>query len=798
MGKRRIRLARWRLITGALLGAALIGFLLWHRCGLRGCPNVDQLSAYQPGGQSVLYDARGQRFADLTPAQHAVVKLDSLPDYLPAAFVAIEDKRFYEHSGVDYRRVAGALVADIKARGFAQGFSTISMQIAGSIWRDRVKRSKKTLSRKIMEVRIARAIERKYTKPEILELYLNNIYFGAGAYGVEAAAQVYYRKHARALTLSQAAMLAALPKSPTIYDPRRSPERARSRRDLVIRVMASQGRITAQQAERARQERLSVWRDPPSRRDESQVAPYFAEAVRRVLEDHFGEELYSAPLRVYTTLDQRVQRAAEIEMARQLSAIERGVFGRYQGARYRRNAPPQEATAYVQGAAVVLDARAGAVRAHVGGRDFKQSRFDRVTRAKRQAGSAFKPFVYAAALSEGYAPSQRIADTPLRMELPGGEIWEPKNFTNDFDSVTTLRNALVRSRNVPTIRLAADVGLNDVARMARQSGIRSTIPETPAMAIGTAAVTPLELARAYTTFATLGTTVQPRWIERVEDAAGNVVWQPGVKKVSVLDRGVAYLVTDMLRDAVNRGTGTGVRRAGFTGPAAGKTGTTNDATDVWFVGYTPDLVAAVWFGFDEPQPLVHDASGGRMAAPVWGRMMRRIYSTRPVPKPWARPESVVARRVDPGSGLLLPDGCRPRRGTAQEELFVNYAQPASTCPRGKPDHEPNIFERAAAWLRVAWRDVGEWIASHFGREKETPRPVHEPYLGVPRLPAATEIVVPELDSGIIEPQLDTTELFMPRIDPETVWTDTLPDTLAVDTLRLDTLRQDTLHSRVRN
>ena len=295
------------------------------------------------------------------------------------------------------------------------------------------------------------------------------------------------------------------------------------------------------------------------------------------------------------------------------------------------------------------------------------------------------------------------------------------------------------------------------------------------MAIGTAAVTPLELARAYTTFATLGTTVQPRWIERVEDAAGNVVWEPGVKKVSVLDRGVAYLVTDMLRDAVNRGTGTGVRRAGFTGPAAGKTGTTNDATDVWFVGYTPD-----------------------MAAPVWGRMMRRIYSTRPLPKAWARPESVVKRRVDPGSGLLLPDGCRPRRGTAQEELFVNYAQPASTCPRGKPDHEPNIFDCAAAWLRVAWRDVGEWIGSHFGREKETPRPAHEPYLGVPRLPEATEIVVPELDSGIVEPQLDTTEIFMPRIDPETIWTDTLPDTVSVDTLRLDTLRQDSLRSSLRN
>ncbi|HEX6559734.1 MAG TPA: PBP1A family penicillin-binding protein [Longimicrobiales bacterium] len=782
------------IVAGILAVASLVLFLLYLRCGLHGCPNVDQLSAYQPGGQSVLYDAAGKRFAELAPVQRTFVKLDSLPKYLPDAIVAVEDKRFYTHHGVDYRRVVGALLADIKARGFRQGFSTITMQIAGSVWRDRVKRTQKTIRRKLAEVRIAHKIERRYSKQEILELYLNNVYFGSGAYGVEAAAQAYFRKHARDLTLGQAAMLAALPKSPTIYDPRRSPTRAVRRRNLVLALMAEQAKIDAGEEQRARREKLNVRRDPPPRRDESQSAPYFAEAVRRVLEDHFGEDLYTSPLRIYTTLDRRAQRVAEEELARQLRSVEAGAFGRYHGKRYSRTAEPADETPYLQGAVVLMDARTGAVLAHVGGRDFKQSRFDRVTRAKRQAGSAFKPFVYAAALSEGYAPSQRILDTPLKMELPGGEVWEPRNFTNDFDSVTTLRNALVQSRNVPTIRLAADVGLNDVARVARQSGIRSTIPDKPSMAIGSGAVTPVELAQGYTTFATLGTTVTPRWITRVEDQDGKVLWQPKVVRNQVLDRGVAYLVTDMLREAVNRGTGGAVRRAGFEGPAAGKTGTTNDATDVWFVGYTPDLVGAVWIGFDEPKPIVKDASGGRIAAPTWGRIMRRVYSSRTPAKPWSRPESIAEEKIDPASGLLLAEGCRPRRGAPDEELFLKYAEPATTCPRGKPLHEATVFDRALAWLKGGWHHVGEWIGSHFGREKQPRRPRHEPYLGVPRLPEARDVPTPEITVDTFAPEIDTT-LVLPHIDPETIFMDTFADTMSIDTMVVDTLLPDTFPTR---
>jgi penicillin-binding protein 1A len=780
--KQRRRWFGFRPFVVVLAAVLVGGFLIYRRCGLQGCPNVDQLSAYQPGGESTLLDARGVKVADLTPIEHAVVKLESLPDHLPAAFVAVEDKRFYEHNGVDYRRAVGALVADIKAVGFVQGFSTITMQIGGSIWRERVPRTRKTIGRKLVEVRLAREIERKYSKQEILELYLNNIYFGGGAYGVEAAARNYFRKSARDLTIAEAATLAALPKSPVIYDPRQNPRQARRRRDLVIALMAEQGSITDKQAERAIRTKLSVRRDPPARRKESLVAPYFVDAVRRQMEDRFGEDLYTSPLRVYTTLNHTAQRAAEQELARQLSAVESGVYGRYRGARYSARAEPAEETEYVQGAVVVMDARTGAVLAHVGGRDFRQSRFDRVTLAQRQAGSAFKPFVYAAALSEGYAPSQHVLDSPLKLELAGGEVWEPRNFTNDFSGEITLRDALVGSRNVPTIRLAADVGVRDVARTARQAGISSAIPEQPSMALGTGLVTPLELARAYTPFATLGKSAQPRWVSRVEDEDGRVIWRPKVKQNEVLDGGVAYLVTDMLRDAVRHGTGSAVRRVGYGGPVAGKTGTTNDGTDVWFVGYTPELVAVVWIGFDQPKPILNNASGGRLAAPVWGRIMRRIHAARPSPDPWTRPASVVEMSVDPASGLLLTKGCKPERGNADKELFLKYAQPAATCPRGRPaEEQPGFFDRGMTWVRGSWQSASAWVASHVGRERQRDEPQRKRYLGVPKLPTARRPPPPLLGEPLIrEPAIDTA---IPRIDPETL----LVDTVAVDSVLVDTV-----------
>ncbi|MBI4409006.1 MAG: transglycosylase domain-containing protein, partial [Gemmatimonadetes bacterium] len=337
------RAARFRLrrptVREALFGVAILLLLLWvawERCGMRGCPNVERLASYQPGGASVLLDRAGRPFADLAPVERAVVSLDSLPAYVADAFIAVEDKRFYQHTGVDWRRVVGAALADLRARGFVQGFSTITMQLARNVFPDRLPGARRTLKRKLLEIRVAREIEGKFSKGEILELYLNHIYFGRGAYGIEAAAQHYFRRPARRLTLAQAALLAALPKSPSTYDPRRYAESARGRRNLVLALMAEQGRVHAEEAESARAARLGVRREPPPRQEPAGLGPYFAEVVRRELEDRFGDLVYTAPLRIRTSLDRRFQQAAEEELSRQLRAIEAGAFGRFHGPRYRR------------------------------------------------------------------------------------------------------------------------------------------------------------------------------------------------------------------------------------------------------------------------------------------------------------------------------------------------------------------------------------------------------------------------------------------------------------------------------
>jgi penicillin-binding protein 1A len=757
------------VLVGILVVAVLLG-VLWQRCGVGGCPNVGRLTAYQPGGASVLLDAHGEPFATLAPVEHEVVALETLPAFVPAAFLAVEDQRFYEHNGIDFRRVGGALVADIRARGFVQGFSTITMQLARNVWPERLPGRRRTLTRKVLEIRVAHDIERNYTKDEILELYLNHIYFGGGSYGIDAASRNYFGKPASGLTLAEAAVLAAMPKSPTAYNPRRFAERARERRNLVLHLMAEQGRITEGEARRAADRRLAVRREPPTRRADPGTAPYFVEAVRRVLEDRFGEGVYTSTLRVHTTLDPRAQRIAEQYLEQQLRSIERGAFGRYSGARYSAATPLDGAPEYVQGAFVLLDARTGAILALVGGRDFLHSRFDRATQARRQPGSAFKPFVYAAAMADGYAPSQLVSDSVLRMELAGGEIWEPRNIDGEYEGTVTIREALVRSKNVPTIRLAADVGLSQIVRLAQRAGIRSDIPALPSIAIGTAGTTPLELTGAYTMFARLGSAVPPRLVSRVETPEGRRAWEPPVRSRAVTDSATAYLVTDMLREAVDRGTGAALRSSGYRGAAAGKTGTTNEGADAWFVGYTPAYVGTVWIGLDRPVRIAGQSGGGRLAAPVWARVLRDYERVAGGGGDWPVPSRVVERAVDPSTGLVLRDGCRPERGRARDELFVAGSEPAAVCPAGTPTEvERGFLGRVGAWFGSRWRQFSRWATRHFGTEEPQPTPRDGDYLGVPRLPRAGET-----DEAVDPRDFEPVPLGTP-VDPETLEPlDTLP------------------------
>lgn len=660
---------------------ALLFGLAWQRCFFDGCPDVGRLEAYQPGGAPVLLDRTGRPFADLSPPERRMVPLHKLPQHVAQAFLAVEDRRFFAHGGVDWRRVGGATLANLRAGSFEEGFSTLSMQLARNVFPDRLPGQERSPRRKLLEVRVAQEIEARFTKDEILELYLNHIYFGGGARGIQAAADRYFDVPAERLDLAQAALLAALPKAPSHYEPFRYPRRARERRNLVLTLMEQQRRVPARAADEARRAPLGLSRGEEHEEDPG-FAPYFVAEVRRRLEESFGGELYDQPLLVQTTLDRNLQKAAEEELKAQLRAIEAGKLGSFDGPRRGEDGAirPDGEPAYLQGAAVAMEVGTGDVLAWVGGRDFRDSQFDRAARGRRQAGSAFKPFVYAAALAQGLPLSEPLADRPLRVRFRDGRVWQPRNFTGRYEGEVTLRDALVRSKNVATVRLSERVGIADVATLARQVGIEEPVPELPSSALGTVAVSPLELTSAYTAFAGLGTAVEPRFVLEVRRLDGKVIWRPKPRRRQVLDPAVAYLIDDILHEALERGSGTEVREAGFrAAAAAGKTGTTNEGADAWFVGYTPKVATGIWIGFDRPRAIANGATGGRLAAPVWGRLMARFYERRPAPEPWQRPQRVVELPFDAGSGRPLADGC-PGAGKAPRELFIEGNSPDPVCP----------------------------------------------------------------------------------------------------------------------
>ena len=697
-----------KLLLVASAATWFFDYTLYATCGLRGCPDPARLVAYQPGGASVLLDRHGRKFADLAPVEREMIKLADLPEFVPQAFIAVEDKRFFDHHGVDWTRVMGAALRNIASGEIDQGSSTITMQLSRNVFSDRLKASDQTLRRKLFEARVAKRIEARFSKREILELYLNHIYFGGGAYGVQSAARYYFAKPASKLKLHEAALLAALPKAPAHYDPRDKATRAKARRNLVLDLMAAQGFVSGAAARAAQERRLGASDDPPGFRGTPPLGAYFVQLVRRQLEGELGEDIYTKKLRVHTTLDVTAQRAAEEELARALRHAESGALGTVSGARYQGyDHWSPEGPRYLQGSVVVMEVETGDILALVGGRDVRHSRFNRALLARRQAGSAFKPFVYGAAIAKGYVPSQPIMDAPVRL-VSNGRAWEPRNYDGDFYGLLSMRNALAYSRNIPSVRLAAAVGHNDIASMARAAGITGEVKNTPMVALGITEVTPLELTSAYATFAGMGTRAEPRYIVAVEDENGAVVYRTSVQRSARIDPGVAYIVTDMLADAVDYGTGSAVRSAGLGGPVAGKTGTTSDGADVWFVGYTPDLVAGVWVGYDTRRALPAHASGGSVSAPVFGRIMRRIYRARAMPGGFIVPGNVIVRFVDPESGLVLEQGCVPRYGNPTREVFLKDAEPETTCPR---HYNENIFEA-----------LGDFLGRLFGGEPTPPEP----------------------------------------------------------------------------
>jgi penicillin-binding protein 1A len=629
----------------------------------------------------------GRFIAEVGQERRTLIKLEDVPQTLKDAFVITEDKRFYDHAGIDWIRIVGAAMRNLKAGAWVQGFSTITMQLARNVFPERISREK-TLTRKIKEGKVAREIEARYSKDKILELYLNQIYLGNGAHGVETAAQRYFGKSARDLNLAESAMLAALPKAPTRYDPRRFPDRAIQRRNTIIELMRREGAITDEEARLAKAYPLRL-----ARREKSgEFAPYYVEWVRKHLDEQFGERLYRDGLRIYTTLDIDMQSAAERALEAQLRAVESGKYGPYQHVSYEaytaREALGEESgssgnSPYLQGAFVAIDARTGAVRALVGGRDFDDSKFNRATQALRQPGSTFKPIVYADAIRNGISPAYILHDEPLAIPLPEGGEYSPQNYDSEFHGPIPLRRALYLSRNVPAVRMGRELGEGSVIEMARRFGITTPIPPYPSIHLGAADVYPIEMIAAYTAFATLGVRSQPYAIVRVENSQGEVLWQANPSRTTVLAPQEAWLMVDMMQDVVRRGTAySAVWAQGFRHPAGGKTGTTNDGTDVWFIGFTPDIVAGVWMGFDQPKKIKANAQGGLLAAPAWTAFMTEVYQNRPAPKPWQRPEDVIAVEVDRTTGLLRNPFC-PADVVAYE-YFIDGTQPMRECDVHSP------------------------------------------------------------------------------------------------------------------
>lgn len=645
-------------ITFFLLGVAIlcnivIGSLLYLLAVLD-LPDIATLSSYQPAEASLVVDDQGRELARFYRENRRVVKLAEMPTLLPKAFVAAEDGRFYQHGGIDGWSVLRAVFHNLRSGRRAQGGSTITQQVARAL----LLSPEKTYLRKLREAVLACRMDRVLTKNEVLHLYLNQIYFGEGAYGVEAASQVYFGKKVGQLTLAEMGILAGLPQAPSRYSPLVDFKSAKARQRYVLNRMAEDGYISAEQARVAYGQELLF--NPGNGADAAEG--YFLETVRQYVEGRCGsEQLLAGGLTIRVTMDRELQKAAGLAVAGGVTA-------------WRERHP--QATEFPQGALVALEVGSGRVLALVGGRDFSASEFNRAIQSRRQPGSVFKPFIYAVALNGAFSPTSLIDDKPLA--LPGGAagVWRPSNYDGKFLGPVTLRTGLIQSRNIVTIKLLQAVGVEPVIKLAGEMGITSPLANNLSLALGTSGVSLLELTNAYGVFGDGGIYHQPVLVEQILDRQGRTLESAGQKPRRVLSAKTAYQVTNLLQGVIKEGTAH--QADGLAGESAGKTGTTDKSTDAWFVGYTPELVAGVWLGFDRQEHLGELESGGKLAAPVWLDFMQATRQVRPPRRlQFPVPEDVVLIAGDGGgkktggeqdgaSGLptafgrgQLPDGSRP-------------------------------------------------------------------------------------------------------------------------------------------
>ena len=677
---------RWLIILiSATIGLLiLVGGIRYYRFLLSEMPSLEQLESYDPKLSTCILDRNGEVIKELYTQRRFYAPLADISPVMIRALLAIEDHKFYYHWGIRPEALAGVLVKEIaKFRFRPRGASTITQQLARMLYLSR----ERTIVRKLREQLTAIQIERHYSKDEILEMYLTQSYFGHGAYGVGAAAKIFFSTSPAQLTLTQAALIAGLPRSPSGYDPFRHPERAKKRRNLVLWRMRKLGHIN----EAVYRETIASELDllPPETEEAGEgVAPYFTENVRQILgrkAADLGFDPYHDGLTIETTLDARLQACADSAVAEWMPELQRQVSKAYPrselyellrglhpdatSSQLRKLARNKElvdsllqAEMEVQVAFIAIDPATGGILAMVGGRDFALTKWNRATQMVRQPGSAFKPFLFAEVVDKGLPLSVHVPNEPVVVELLDGEIWAPQNFDSSVGGDASLRRALKKSLNLVSIRLLRDYTTpQDVVLMARRLGVTTRIDAVDALALGTSGMIPLELASAYGVFQTGGVLARPMYITRILDEFGQTIAEYSPQRSAVLSEETAFLMTSLLESVTAYGgTGIGLRtRFHFDSTAAGKTGTTDDFTDAWFVGFTPHLAAAVWVGLDSPsKTLGEDQEGAHAALPIWARFVKMAYDTMGyMDKPFAKPDGIVTAKVCRESGKLAREGC---------------------------------------------------------------------------------------------------------------------------------------------
>ena len=656
---------QWALFILPLLLGILVGMYL---SVVRDLPPAQSISFFTPPVSTKVYDDNNKLITEFYIERRELVSMSQVPEYLKRGLICTEDKNFYKHWGVDILALIRSMIANIFHLRIVQGGSTITMQLARNMFLT----MEKTMLRKFKEIALAIRIERVYTKDEILEKYLNQINFGQGRYGVATAARYYYDKDVSDLTISESALLIAIPKWPERYSPYKYPEKAMARRDFVLRKMLENSVITRAEYEKTISESISV----VTRKEDKAVGRYFLEEIRKYLELKYGPEfLYRSGANIYTTMDLEIQKKAEQVLENHLVKTEKDYKLENPKAKFDSLSSIDTLTAspYLQGGLVLIDYHTGEVKAMIGGRDFTQSKFNRATQAQRQAGSAFKVFIFTTAMDNGFTPADVVLDLPIVLEIPGVDsIYRPSNYDNRFLGPITIRRAFALSRNLVAIRLIRNIGPELVAQYSHNLGIESPLLPVVSLALGACEINLLELTNSVGTIADLGERVQPILIRKITNREGTLIERNSPVAERALSPATSYIMINLMRAVVDGGTAYSIRQY-YHGPAAGKTGTTNNYSDAWFVGFTPKYVCGVWVGYDNNQRMFKGATGGVIAAPIWGDLMANIDTLQNEEFPV--PEGIVTCKVCAQTGLLAREFCP----NPKYEVFIAGTEPKDSC-----------------------------------------------------------------------------------------------------------------------